>query len=164
MEILFENYESQLINAVIVAFAAVLTGLIGLEREYSGKPAGFRTHMLVGGAAALLVLVAEVIVQRSVEVQGAQSYIQADPIRVLEAIIVGVSFIGAGTVLKVEEGSRVKYLTTAASILFAAGVGIAVALYQFILAILLVVTVLVINVVLAKIGARIGMKAKGGKE
>lgn len=156
MDFLFENAQSQLVDTGIVVFAALLAGLIGIEREYSGKPAGFRTHMLVSGASALLVLLSGHIVEIRLESEAVANSIQSDPIRVIEAIIVGIGFIGAGTVLKLEEKIRVRFLTTAASILFAAGIGIAVALRQFVLASLLVVVVLAVNILFAKIDDRLG--------
>lgn len=117
-----------------VALAIVLGGLIGLEREAARKPAGFRTHMLVAGAAALLVGLSDVLVSAFVtaEVKGV---LQADPIRIVEAIITGISFLGAGTIFVRGAKDRVEGLTTAASLLFSAAVGIAVALEQFVLAV-----------------------------
>jgi len=139
----------------LVIGASILAGLIGLEREASEKPAGFRTHMLVGGAAALLVILGRELLASFEDLPGTESFLRADPIRIIEAIIVGVSFIGAGTILKVEDRHRVRYLTTAASILFSAGVGIAVALKQFYLAIFVVLTVLAITFLLGRLANRV---------
>src|SRR6056297_2654985 len=133
LDFFFNNVQDQFIDAGVVVFAALLAGLIGIEREDSGKPAGFRTHMLVSGAAALLVLLSGDIVEIRLGNEAVADSIRTDPVRVMEAIVVGIGFIGAGTVLKVEDKLRVRYLTTAASILFAAGIGIAVALYMFVL-------------------------------
>lgn len=117
-----------------VALAIVLGGFIGFEREAARKPAGFRTHMLVAGAAALLVGLSDVLVTAFVtaEVKG---ILQADPIRIVEAIITGISFLGAGTIFVRGAQDRVEGLTTAASLLFSAAVGIAVSLEQFLLAV-----------------------------
>ncbi len=156
MDFIFNSWQDQLVDAGVVVFASVVAGFIGIEREHSGKPAGFRTHMLVSGASALLVILSGDIVEIRLATDGLADSIQTDPIRVMEAIIVGIGFIGAGTVLKVEENQRVRFLTTAASILFAAGVGIAVALHQFILAVLLVAIVLTVNVFFGKISDRVG--------
>ena len=60
--------------------------------------------------------------------------IRSDPIRIIEAIIAGVSFLGAGTIFRGEKADRVEGLTTAASILFSAAVGVATALHQFAIA------------------------------
>lgn len=115
-----------------VALAMLLCAFIGIERELADKPAGFRTHMLVGGAAALLVGLSNAIVATSLI---DNNYIQVDPIRVLEAIIAGVSFLGAGTIFRRSDSGMTEGLTTAASLLFVAGIGASVATGQFVLAI-----------------------------
>jgi putative Mg2+ transporter-C (MgtC) family protein len=125
-----------------VIVAVCLGGVIGIERELSKKPAGIRTHMFVTGAAALVMSLSVLLIN---EFNATYENVSADPVRVIEAIIVGVSFIGAGTVLKSEKDHQVYYLTTAASILFAAGIGITVALERYLLAIGLTLLVIVIN-------------------
>ena len=102
---------------VRLAMAALLGGLLGWEREHAGKAAGVRTHMLVAMGAALFVLVAQ---QAGIEA--------ADNSRVLQAIIAGVGFLGAGTNLKREAESQVKGLTTAAGIWLTAAIGVAAGL------------------------------------
>ena len=64
-----------------VALAMLLCAFVGIERELADKPAGFRTHMLVGGAAALLVGLSNIIVTTAAQLNNAS--IQSDPIRVL---------------------------------------------------------------------------------
>lgn len=126
-----ESYsELQILGRILIS--AVLGGLIGLEREFADKPAGLRTHMLVGSTSTLLVLLAIQMVSSF----DPESLINTDPIRIVQAIVVGISFLGAGTILKHQrEGEKdVEGLTTSASILSVAAVGIAVALDDFILA------------------------------
>ena len=130
-----------------VVISAILAGLVGIEREMVDKPAGFRTHMIVGGAVALLVSLSEVIVQHFADLPFAR-HIQSDPIRIIQAVIIGISFIGAGTVLQLKKEFKVKYLTTAATILFASGIGICVALNQFYLAAGVTLLTLFINFVI----------------
>jgi putative Mg2+ transporter-C (MgtC) family protein len=125
-----------------VVVAVCLGGMIGIERELARKPAGIRTHMFVAGAATLVMSLSTVLINDFNRTFG---NVQSDPVRVIEAIIVGISFIGAGTVLKSEKEHNVYYLTTAASILFAAGIGITVALELFGLAICLTILVILIN-------------------
>lgn len=115
-----------------VALAMVLCAFVGIEREMADKPAGFRTHMLVGGAAALLVKLSGVIVD---SLALSSSLIQVDPIRVIEAIIAGVSFLGAGTIFRRTDKETTEGLTTAASLLFVAGIGVSVATGQLVLAV-----------------------------
>ncbi|MDO9509533.1 MAG: MgtC/SapB family protein [Thermovirgaceae bacterium] len=137
--------EGQLIALAKVAFAIILGGMIGLEREMIGKPAGMRTHMLIGGASALFSLLGIVIINYFGEVTCGTDLISGDPIRVIQAIVLGISFIGAGTIMQHPERRKVIYLTSAASILFTAGIGIAVAVDQFLLAAGCVVIVWVVN-------------------
>ena len=131
-----------------VIIAVCLCCVIGIEREFSRKPACIRTHMFVAGAAALVMALSSVVINEFNESFGK---VQSDPVRVIEAIIVGISFIGAGTVLKSEKEHNVYYLTTAASILFAAAIGITVALERYWLAIALTGVVIVVNAVVGNI-------------
>ena len=135
--------QPQLQMLAYVGLAMFLGGLVGLDREAARKPAGLRTHMLVSGAAALLVLLGQVMV-RSYDAKLA-SLLTSDPIRIIEAVITGVSFLGAGTIIRNHrDGNQVEGLTTAASLLLAAAIGISVALSQFILAVGLTLLVLLV--------------------
>lgn len=126
-----------------VLLAMRLGAAIGMEREEANKPAGLRTHMLVTGAAALFMLLGEVLLDHYMPL-GAGEVIRSDPIRLIEAVVTGISFLGAGTIFRIKEHqTTVEGLTTAASILFAAGLGVAVVLSQFLLAVGLTVIVLV---------------------
>jgi putative Mg2+ transporter-C (MgtC) family protein len=122
--------EFQMLGKVMIA--ALLAGLVGIEREFAERPAGLRTHMLVGATAAFFVILADHMIE-SFDPRDAMT---ADPVRVVEAIVVGISFLGAGTILKYrEEGQRVvEGLTTSASILSVAAIGIAVAIDAYVLA------------------------------
>lgn len=130
MDLFDTDWAAQLAIVIKVAIAMLLGGLIGLEREYARKPAGFRTHMLVAGAASLLVGLADVLVTQFALEQGSPAYLRTDPIRIVEAIVAGVSFLGAGTIFRSGQGAGMEGLTTAASILLAAAIGIAIALEQ----------------------------------
>lgn len=132
--------EIDILLKVIVAVS--LGGIIGIERELAKKPAGIRTHMFVAGAAALVMSLSTLVIN---EFNATFGKVQSDPVRVVEAIIVGISFIGAGTVLKSEKDHNVYYLTTAASILFASGIGLTVALERYWLALALTGLVVAVN-------------------
>ena len=122
--------------------AVLLGGVIGFERELAARPAGLRTHMLVAGAATLLVVLAE----RLVRAFQPAEVVTHDPVRVIEAIIVGISFLGAGTIFRTKEaGEPVQGLTTAASVLFTAVLGIGVALEAYVLVVGAAVLILIIN-------------------
>src|SRR5690606_34809820 len=88
--------------------ALVIGGLIGLERSYHGRPAGFRTHALVCMSTALLMLIT---VYESRWFPGlSQGRIAMDPTRMAQGIMTGIGFLGAGTIMK--EGLTVRGLTT----------------------------------------------------
>jgi putative Mg2+ transporter-C (MgtC) family protein len=134
-------YELKILFHVILA--SLLGAIIGYEREKTDKPAGIKTNMIVGGSVSLLVSMGESITIHFQQL-GLSEGMQTDPTRIIQAIIVGVSFIGAGTVMQVQKDYKVKYLTTAASILYSTGVGISVALQQYILAVGLTLFILII--------------------
>lgn len=90
--------QPQLQMLAYVGLAMFQGGLVGLDREAARKPAGLRTHMLVSGAAALLVLLGQVML-RSYDAKLA-SLLTSDPVRIIEAVITGVSFLGAGTIIR----------------------------------------------------------------
>lgn len=102
-----------------LGLAAVLGGVVGLEREISGKPAGLRTNLLICVGAALLT---ELSVAIALAADPATT--TADPARIAAQIVSGIGFLGAGTILH-SRGSVVG-LTTAATLWVVAAVGIAV--------------------------------------
>lgn len=155
------NWMLQLQIVGEVALAMLLGGVIGFEREMADKPAGFRTQMLVAGAAALLVGLADVMLVHYI-VPG-ESKITADPIRITEAIVTGISFLGAGTIFRRDASDQVQGLTTAASILLCAAVGISVALRQFILAIGVTILALIVLRGLTGIEKRLSVDKKHQK-
>ncbi len=102
---------------VRLTLAALLGGLLGLERENKGKAAGVRTHMLVAMGAALFVLIPQ------------QAGIQpADLSRVIQGVVAGIGFLCAGSILKSEDEDRVRGLTTAAGMWLTAAIGMAAGL------------------------------------
>lgn len=102
----------------LVAVAVVLGAVIGAEREIANKSAGLRTHALVAAGSALAVAIGHILYQ------GGSEGTTGDPGRALHAVLTGIGFIGAGAIIRHRE-QDVEGLTTAASIWFAAGVGIA---------------------------------------
>jgi len=94
--------------------AAILGGVLGFDREQKGKAAGLRMHMLVALGAALFVLVPQ---QAGVP--------DADLTRVLQGLVAGVGFLGAGTIIKGSSDEEIKGLTTAAGIWLTAAIGVA---------------------------------------
>jgi putative Mg2+ transporter-C (MgtC) family protein len=108
-----------------LVLATVLGGLVGLERELAGKPAGLRTNILICIGATLLMDV-------SLRVAGAATVGPADPGRIAAQVVSGIGFLGAGTIL-VERGSVVG-LTTAATIWVVAAIGLAVGSHNYVAA------------------------------
>src|SRR5574338_1269330 len=105
-----------------LASAVVVGGLIGIERSYHGRPAGFRTHTLVCMASALLMMVT--VYESQWFVSGRLERVVVDPTRMAQGIMTGIGFLGAGVIMK--EGLSVRGLTTAASIWITAAIGILV--------------------------------------
>jgi putative Mg2+ transporter-C (MgtC) family protein len=115
--------DQELLVMTVRIFGALLIGaLIGLERSFHGRPAGFRTHALVCVASALLMLVT--VYQNQWMTQVAIDAIRTDPTRMAQGIMTGIGFLGAGVIFK--EGLTVRGLTTAASIWMTASIGIVI--------------------------------------
>jgi putative Mg2+ transporter-C (MgtC) family protein len=117
------------------AVAMLLGGLVGVERELKDRPAGFRTHMLVAGAASLLVGIGRLALSDPAVVDTMPSHLRIDPLRLVEAVIAGVAFIGAGTIFGRREGGTVAGITTAASLLMVAVIGISAGFHYYVLAV-----------------------------
>ena len=117
--------------------ALIFGGLVGLERSYHARPAGFRTHTLVCLASASLMLVT-VYEGRWFDPAGL-GRVAVDPTRMAQGIMTGIGFLGAGVIMK--EGLSVRGLTTAASIWITAALGILVGIgFYFAAALTLVLT------------------------
>lgn len=120
----------ELLLLVRVLVAAGLSAAIGLERELHGRPAGLRTHLLVGVGAALVMAAFEAA---TIYMGDPLDALRIDPGRLAAGVITGIGFLGAGTILKV--GDWVRGLTTAASLWFVAMLGIVAGQGLYILAI-----------------------------
>ncbi|MCA9392389.1 MgtC/SapB family protein [candidate division WWE3 bacterium] len=121
--------ELELIIRLIIA--AVLGGMIGMERESAHKPAGLRTHVFVSMGSALFTVLA---IQAIAYVPNITDF---NPLQMLGSILVGVGFIGGGVIMHQERD--VKNITTAAGIWMSSGIGIAVGMGAYVLAITAVI-------------------------
>ena len=131
---LLDNAGLQLQALATTAYAMLLGGAVGFERELKNRPAGFRTHMLVAGAAAMLVGLVDLISERfASEAYG--ELVRLDPIRLIEAAVAAVGFLGAGTIFRSGRDGLVSGITTAASLLMVAVIGIAAGVHAHLLAI-----------------------------
>jgi len=102
-----------------VLTAALLGGLVGWEREHKGRAAGLKTHILVSIGSALFVL--------APLLSGIEG---GDVTRVMQGIVSGIGFLGAGAILKLDKGERVEGLTTAAGVWMTAAIGMAAGMGQ----------------------------------
>jgi Uncharacterized membrane protein len=119
--------------ALRLGLALLLAAGVGYEREVAAKPAGLRTHMLVGLAAAAFALLA---IEMAAMVDGnPQGGIRADPTRVIEAVITGVAFLGAGTIIRSRD--QVFGITTGASIWLTGAIGLACGIGCYLVAVLI---------------------------
>lgn len=108
----------QLTRIMIRLFAATLFGAaIGIERERAGKPAGFRTHILITVGTALFVIACS---GAGLTVEGLS--------RVIQGIVTGIGFLGAGSILKLNDERNIQGLTTAAGVWMTAAIGVTVGL------------------------------------
>lgn len=115
MNILFEIANSFWFQAIVkLILGFMLAGIIGLERSSWSKPAGFRTHALVGISAVLIMLCGEYM----------SKLYDMDPSRIPAQLLSGIGFIGAGTILR--DGFNVKGLTTAAGLLAVTCIGLSI--------------------------------------
>ncbi len=124
----------ELFNVVQLILAIILGGMLGWQRERVGKPAGVRTHSLVTAGSTLFTVLS------------VHAFNSSDPARVAAQVIVGIGFIGAGTIIHRED--RIEGLTTAAGLWMAAAIGMAIGTERYILACsgtLLILLVLLID-------------------
>jgi putative Mg2+ transporter-C (MgtC) family protein len=131
---------------VRLVLAALLGGLLGLQRERHGKAAGVRTHMLVAASSALIVLVP---LQMGMDEEGLS--------RVLQGLLSGIGFLCAGAILKLEREEQVHGLTTAAGVWMTSAIGIAAGLGRemtAVLSALLVLGILSLEGPLQRLGLR----------
>ncbi|KNE23280.1 MULTISPECIES: MgtC/SapB family protein [Achromobacter] len=135
-----------------LGMAVILGGMLGLERERSGKAAGLRTHMLVALGAAIFVLV---------PLQGGMEI--SDLSRVLQGVIAGIGFLGAGAIIKLSDEREIHGLTTSASIWMTAAIGVAAGMGREATALVSTLLALFVLAVLRRVEARIsdGPENKG---
>ena len=123
-------------------FAAVLGGVIGLEREYHAKEAGFRTHVLVAVGSALFMLISQYGFDAFLGVKS----VSFDPSRIASQVVTGIGFIGAGTIIF--QKKFIRGLTTAAGIWVTGAIGLACGCgMYFIAAVTTAIVILVLSII-----------------
>jgi putative Mg2+ transporter-C (MgtC) family protein len=140
---LFATAGEDLFTLAQAIVALVLGGAIGWEREAAGKLAGLRTNMLVCLVAFLFTKIGLIATGVASDALNAD-LVEADPVRIVQAIVVGLSFLGTGVIFREPHGDRVHGLTTAATLLTVAPIGIALALDRYVLAVGVTILVLVV--------------------
>jgi putative Mg2+ transporter-C (MgtC) family protein len=133
-ELTFGLRDSKLPHVIIRLLAAALLGaIVGIQRQTTRKPAGLRTHMLVSLATAAFVVACSGAGMSSDGVS-----------RVIQGIVTGIGFIGAGSILKLSEQHEIRGLTTAASVWMTAAIGVTVGLGSLGIALMLTTLALII--------------------
>lgn len=146
-------------NEIIIRLLIItlLAGLIGFERELSGKPAGIRTNIVVGLGATLITIA-------SVKAAEIFSDYNVDPTRIAAQIVTGIGFIGAGVILRpTDTQGSVTGLTTAATLWVVCGLGIAVGLGLYLEAVVCAALVFFTFIVLSKLVKKIQERQKHKK-
>jgi putative Mg2+ transporter-C (MgtC) family protein len=134
----------QLVRVIIRLIAATLLGaLVGIQREKAGKPAGLRTHMLVCLGTAVFVLACSGV---GMSLDGLS--------RVIQGIVTGIGFVGAGSILKLNEERDIQGLTTAAGVWMTAAIGVAVGLGSLGVALLSTLFALIILAMVGRMDVR----------
>lgn len=130
------DFSKMLMHLVCALLAG---GVIGLERSFHGRPAGFRTHALVAMASSLLMMV-PLYQAEWLPMGSAMEAFRTDPTRMAQGIMTGIGFLGAGVIFK--EGVSVRGLTTAASIWITSAIGVLIGIGFYIPALLATVLTL----------------------
>ncbi len=126
---------------VSLLIAAILTGIIGYEREYHGHAAGLRTHILVGVASALVMVIS---------IYGfGSTFVDRDPARLAAQVVSGIGFLGAGTII--QTGTDIKGLTTATTLWLVMAIGLASGAGRFVIALIATVISLITLVILRRV-------------
>lgn len=145
------QFKSEFIRIIV---AVLLGGLIGWERERHGRPAGFRTHILVCVGSALFMLVSEHIWVKYQQLNS-NSVVRIDPARIGAGIVTGIGFLGAGTIMK--HGATVTGLTTASCLWLTSAIGMAVGTGYLVPAIFTTAIAMIVLLVLASVEREISV-------
>jgi putative Mg2+ transporter-C (MgtC) family protein len=136
----FADVLTQGVSASVIAvrllLATLLGAVLGWEREARDKPAGLRTHMLVSiGSATFTLLGFETAAELS-EHAGESGHEGVDPTRIIQGIVGGLGFLGAGSIIKARGSEDVSGLTTAASVWYTGALGVACGMGAYVLALI----------------------------
>ncbi len=141
-----------------MVIAALLGGIIGIERELHAKPAGLRTHILVALAACLFTLISLNLIAA---IDPADSHIRTDPLRLIQALTAGIAVLAAGAII--HSGAAVHGLTTGASMWMVGVIGLASGAGRIGLAIMATLLALIVLLTLRLVDAWLKRYRKGQK-
>jgi putative Mg2+ transporter-C (MgtC) family protein len=133
-----------------VTAAVILGGILGIQRERARKPAGLRTHMIVCLGTSVVVLAC---LASSMDMSGLS--------RVVQGIVTGIGFIGAGSILKLSEQREIRGLTTAAGLWMTAAIGVAVGLGSLGVALIGTAATFIVLSLIGAVEARLEKREKG---
>ncbi|RUO31562.1 magnesium transporter MgtC [Aliidiomarina sedimenti] len=142
-----------------LSVAAGLALFLGLERELHGKPAGLRSHMLVSLGSATFIIIGMSILFATAE---GDPSARIDPSRVVEGVIGGIGFLGAGSIIR--SGGHIQGITTGASIWLAGAIGVSAGINNFPLAVMVTVIALIIMVGLGQFEREVINEKKNKKQ
>lgn len=142
-ELALPDVDTSTTIVVRVLVAAILGGMVGWEREHKGRAAGLKTHILVSIGSALFVL--------APLLSGIEG---GDVTRVMQGIVSGIGFLGAGAILKLDKGERIQGLTTAAGVWMTAAIGMAAGMGQEMVALATTVMALLVVGAVPKLQGR----------
>jgi putative Mg2+ transporter-C (MgtC) family protein len=128
---LLNSYTPPSEMALRMGMAVIFGAVLGLDREARDKPAGLRTHMLIALAAAVFTLLTFELTRTALSFD---DLVRVDPVRVMEAVVAGVAFLGAGTII--QSRGRIRGITTGASIWLAGAMGVAAGGGYYVIAVL----------------------------
>jgi putative Mg2+ transporter-C (MgtC) family protein len=135
----------------------LLSGIIGLDRELKHKPAGMKTHILVGLGSTIFMLVS-IYMYEFFKAQGAQ----VDPGRIAAQVVTGIGFLGAGTIILT--GGAVVGLTTAASLWAVAGIGLAAGSGMYFLAIVSTIAISIVFLIINRFTDMVGRQISKARD
>ncbi len=148
-------FDQEFLSTILrLTLALAAGGVVGIERSYHGRSAGFREHALVCVSGCLLMLLAEF--QPSHLAGGEHPNIFLDPTRMAQGVMTGIGFLGAGAIIK--DGAAIRGLTTAASIWMISAIGIMIGMGYFVAAAASTFATLNINYVFRLIESRISVE------
>ena len=152
------NWDESLLR---LALAALLGGLIGVERELREREAGLRTHLLVSLGSAAFTIVGAYGFHDFIA--SGEAVVRTDPTRIAAQIVTGIGFLGAGAIIKRSDEGQVEGLTTAAGIWLTAAIGVAAGMGREASAILSAALALLILAAMPRIGHLLGEAGTRGR-